>query len=134
MSIWRYAWTLGPLLAALALGVNLAVQGFLWIGLPLLVVAVLGLLLVLLKEAVERPERAHAYYEVEGSLSTYRYSYVEFYRLPETVRDELMQNPKVSSWFTREMHRHAAEAIAAPSTRLARWRRRLWLRVLYLLT
>lgn len=52
-----------------------------------------GLLLVVLKEIVERPERAHALYKVDGPPATYLYSYVEFRSLPDAERRELFKDP-----------------------------------------
>ena len=95
MPTWSYAWTLGPLLAVVAVGTHIALQGSRWIGCGLIVIGALGLILVLLKQIVERRERAHALYHVEGKQATYLYSYTEVRRLPERVRSRLLQDSYV---------------------------------------
>jgi hypothetical protein len=135
MQTWRYAWTLAPLLAVVALGTNIALQGSRWVGCGLIVVGILGFALVFLKEIVERPERAHALYDVgEGKQATYLYSYTEFRRLPEQVRSRLLQDRDVRRWFRVEMHRHGGERFNVVQTRLGKVRYRCWLWVLSLLT
>src|SRR6267142_11709 len=135
MPTWRYAWTLAPLLAVVALGTNIALQGSRWIGCGLIVMGILGFALVFLKEIVERPERAHAlYHVVEGKQAIYLYSYTEFRRLPEHVRLRLLQDRDVKQWFRAETHRHGGEMFDVLQTRFGNLRYRFWLWVLNLLT
>jgi hypothetical protein len=100
-----------------------------WLGGVFILLGVLGLLLVLLKEAVERPERANAFYQVNGPQATYCYSYVEFQRLPGKVRSDCLNDTHVRAWYKREMERHAGEMFGAYQRRLPRffYRARLWL-------
>ena len=134
MPTWRYAWTLGPLLAVVALGTTILLQGSRWIGCGLIVVGAFGLILVFLKEMVERRERAHALYHVEGKQATYLYSYTEFRRLPERVRSRLLQDSYVQRWFRAETHRRGGEMYGAFQTRFGKLRYRIWLWVLTVFT
>jgi hypothetical protein len=134
MQTWRYAWTIAPLVGTVALGAGLIVQRLTWIGLMVVVVGSFGLLLVVLKEIVERPERAHALYKVEGPQPTYLYSYVEFRRLPDAVRRDLLKDPNVVKWYTRETHRHGGDMLEAFGTRFGKMRYRFYLWVINFLT
>jgi len=107
----------------------------LWgIGLLVVVVGSLGLLLVVLKKIVERPERAHALYKVDEAQATYLYSYVEFRRLPDAVRRDLLKDPNVVRWYTRESHRHGGDMVEAFGTRFGKTRYRFHLWVINFLT
>lgn len=117
MQIWRYAWTIAPLSAATALGVALRGQEMNRLGWIFILLGLLGLLLVVLKEWVERPERAHAFYRVDGPQAIYCYSYVEFMRLPANVRGDCLHDQRVAAWFTAEVHRHGVEMFQAYGTR-----------------
>jgi hypothetical protein len=134
MPTWRHAWTLGPLLAVVALGTTIALQGSRWIGCGLIVVGALGLIFVFLKNIVERRERAHALYDVQGKQATYLYSYTEFRQLPERVRSRLLQDSYVQRWFRAETHRRGGEMFGAFQTRFGKLWYRFWLWVLNLLT
>ena len=120
MQVWRYAWTLAPLLATVAIGVALRGQGMTWLGAVFVVLGVVGLVLMTLKEAVERPERAHAFYRVDGPQAVYCYSFVEFLRLPQHVRTGCLKDPDAQKWFDREVQRHAGDMLGAYHGRV-RW-------------
>jgi histidinol-phosphate/aromatic aminotransferase/cobyric acid decarboxylase-like protein len=97
-------------------------------------VGLLGLALVVLKEILERPERAHAFYQVNGPQAIYLYSYVEFRRLPDHVRHEVLRSPEAMKWFKRETSRHGGDMFEAYGTRFGKLRHRVSLWVLNLLT
>jgi hypothetical protein len=132
VNVWRYAWTLAPLLSTVALGVNLIAQSRLfWIGGAFTVVGVLGLMLVILRDLAERAERAHAFYVVDGPRATYLYSFTEFRRLPESIRRMIRtDNPDVERWYQSEQRRHGIEiieALAGGRWQKLRYRTTLWL-------
>src|SRR2546430_13404854 len=66
---------------ALPIWTGVALQSSRRIGGVLIAVGLLGLILVILKQIAERPERVHALYHVQGKQATYLYSYTEFRRL-----------------------------------------------------
>lgn len=137
MSVWRYAWTLGPLLGATALGVNVMMKGgvMAWIGGLIVACGVLGLLLVLVKEVAERYERANAFYRIDGPQATYLYSFTEFERLPEPVQQEIYRDAAVKAWHRQERRRHGIEELTAlQGGRIQRLRYRLALWILNFLT
>lgn len=94
-----------------------------WLGAAFIILGVVGLVLMILKEVVERPERAHAFYRVDGPQAIYCYSFVEFLRLPQHVRSDCLNDPGVQKWFNREIQRHAGDMLVAYQGRLARLRR-----------
>ena len=134
MQVWRYGWTIAPLVGTVALGTVLVVNQHPWIGGLVIAVGVLGLHLVILKEIVERPERAHAFYLVNGPQATYLYSYVEFRRLPEPIRHALLRDREVVEWFKRETQRLGGEMFEAYGTPFGKIRHRLRLGVIAFLT
>jgi hypothetical protein len=134
VQVWRYGWTIAPLIATVALGTALVLNRFVWVGWVAVAIGCLGLLLVLLKEIVERPERANAFYRVDGPQATYLYSYAEFRRLPGRVRSALLKDPDVVAWFKRETSRHGGDMLAAYGTSFGKMRYRFYLWVIDFLT
>jgi hypothetical protein len=134
MLVWRYAWALAPLLATIAIGVAMRGQGMTWLGWVFVAIGLVGLGLVILKEFVERPERAHALYRIDGPQATYCYSYVEFRRLPREVREDLLSDARVLKWYRAETRRHGGDMIEAYGTRFGKLRHRLYLWAIGFLT
>jgi len=62
------------------------------------------------------------------------YSYVEFRRLPDHVRREVLRSRDAMEWFKRETSRHGGDMLEAYDTRFGKLRHRLSLWVLTVLT
>jgi len=115
--VWPYAWVLPPTVAIAALGVNLVTQGFVKTGAFLIGLSSVTLFVVSVKEKLERFERSHAYYHIDGDRATLQFTYLQFMKLPDTVRTALMYDKRIVGWRKAEMERHGIRLVQEFRTR-----------------
>jgi len=120
--VWPYAWVLPPTVAVAALGVNLLTQGYVNTGAFLIGLSSLTLLVVSVREKLERFERSHAYYSIDGDKATFQFTYLQFMKLPDNVRTSLMHDAHVTAWRESEMHRHGVRMLGELFTKWGRLR------------